>query len=455
MSSISSKKAALHNLGCKVNSYELELMAQELRAAGCSIVPFDEPADIYIVNTCSVTNMADRKSRQMLSRARSLSPDAVVVAVGCYAQSRGAREMLSRGVDIVAGNSRKGELVRLLEEYFDNSSGIDAVSPMGEERSYDPHERLLSTMEHTRAYVKVEDGCNQFCSYCIIPFLRGRVRSRDEGEIIEEVRHLAAGGCREVVLTGINLSAYGSDTGSTLISLAGRLSEIEDLERIRLSSLEPRILTHENVSALAFMPKVCPHFHLSLQSGCARTLERMNRKYTPEEFFEAAEGLRSEFERIRGTQPALTADVIVGFPGETEGDFEECRAFLERTAFFETHVFKYSPRQGTRAAAMEGQLTDREKTRRSHILLELSKKNRDAFTQKLLGSPLFRPEVLIEESREIRGSSWQVGHTGEYLLCALKSPEDLSGRIVSGKLTGEYIRSEGRDICIIGDFEVK
>ena len=397
------KKAALHNLGCKVNAYETEAMQELLEDSGYEIVPFHEKADIYIINTCTVTNMADRKSRQMLHRARKMNPDAIVAACGCYVQEK--PEEVADCVDIVIGNNRKKEIVHILEEYEKGREGIrkDLVD-IGHTREYeDLH--LSRTAEHTRAYIKVQDGCNQFCSYCIIPYARGRVRSRSMESVRGEVETLARNGYQEVVLTGIHLSSYGIDTGTDLLSLIRTVHEVAGIKRIRLGSLEPRIITEEFAEAIAGLPKMCPHFHLSLQSGCTETLKRMNRRYTAEEYYEKCELLRKYFRN-----PALTTDVIVGFPGETEEEFKASRDFIDKVDFYETHVFKYSRREGTKAAAMPDQVPEEEKTRRSNILLDLSRKKQAAYEQRLLGTT---QEVLIEEEIRRNGEIYQVGHTRE------------------------------------------
>ena len=360
------KRVALHNLGCKVNAYETEAMGQLLKDAGYEIVPFDEGADFYIINTCTVTNIADRKSRQMLHRARKLNPDAVVAAVGCYVQTAGENIWEDGSVDLVIGNNKKKDLVSILEAY-ERGSKAEALIDINHTKEY---EGLFVTeqADHTRAYVKVQDGCNQFCSYCIIPFARGRVRSRAPEEIRKEIEQLSEGGCREVVLTGIHLSSYGVDLeGVKLLSLIEMVQEIPGIRRIRLGSLEPRIITEEFAVALRKMDKFCPHFHLSLQSGCDAVLARMNRRYTTAEYEKACGILRGIFE-----DPALTTDVIAGFPGETEEEFSETEAFLRRIAFFQTHIFKYSKRKGTKAASMSGQITEAVKGERSRRLLALN-----------------------------------------------------------------------------------
>ena len=422
------KKAALHNLGCKVNAYETEAMQELLEDSGYEIVPFHEKADIYIINTCTVTNMADRKSRQMLHRARKMNPDAIVAACGCYVQEK--PEEVADCVDIVIGNNRKKEIVHILEEYEKGREGIrkDLVD-IGHTREYeDLH--LSRTAEHTRAYIKVQDGCNQFCSYCIIPYARGRVRSRSMESVREEVETLARNGYQEVVLTGIHLSSYGIDTGTDLLSLIRTVHEVAGIKRIRLGSLEPRIITEEFAEAIAGLPKMCPHFHLSLQSGCTETLKRMNRRYTAEEYYEKCELLRKYFRN-----PALTTDVIVGFPGETEEEFKASRDFIDKVDFYETHVFKYSRREGTKAAAKPDQVPEEEKTRRSNILLDLSRKKQAAYEQRLLGTT---QEVLIEEEIRRNGEIYQVGHTREYVKIGIRTEEKLANRLVQIEIENPF-----------------
>ena len=422
------KKAALHNLGCKVNAYETEAMQELLEDSGYEIVPFHEKADIYIINTCTVTNMADRKSRQMLHRARKMNPDAIVAACGCYVQEK--PEEVADCVDIVIGNNRKKEIVHILEAYEKGREGIrkDLVD-IGHTREYeDLH--LSRTAEHTRAYIKVQDGCNQFCSYCIIPYARGRVRSRSMESVRGEVETLAGNGYQEVVLTGIHLSSYGIDTGTDLLSLIRTVHEVAGIKRIRLGSLEPRIITEEFAEAIAGLPKMCPHFHLSLQSGCTETLKRMNRRYTAEEYYEKCELLRKYFRN-----PALTTDVIVGFPGETEEEFKASRDFIDKVDFYETHVFKYSRREGTKAAAMPDQVPEEEKTRRSNILLDLSRKKQAAYEQRLLGTT---QEVLIEEEIRRNGEIYQVGHTREYVKIGIRTEEKLANRLVQIEIENPF-----------------
>ena len=419
------KKAALHNLGCKVNAYETEAMQQLLEQAGYEIVPFEEKADVYIVNTCTVTNIADRKSRQMLHRAKKQNPEALVVAAGCYVQAAEAELKEDSAVDLLIGNNRKKDLISILEAY---ESGVqeDAVIDINHTKEYEALS-VTQTAEHTRAYVKVQDGCNQFCSYCIIPYARGRVRSRPASEVCQEIASLARAGYQEVVFTGIHLSSYGLDLeGESLLSLIQAVHQIDGIRRIRLGSLEPRIVTEKFAAALAGMEKFCPHFHLSLQSGCDATLSRMNRRYTAEEYERTCELLRRTFD-----QPALTTDVIVGFPGETEEEFEETLAFLKRIRLFETHVFKYSRRRGTRAAVMENQIPEQVKTERSRILMELDRENSEAYILEQRGRDV---EILIEEKMVLNGTEYQVGHTKEYIRAAVIAEQDLTNRIVSARI---------------------
>lgn len=419
------KKVALHNLGCKVNAYEMEAMQQLLTENGYAVVPFSEKADIYIVNTCTVTNMADRKSRQMLHRAKHKNPKAVIVAAGCYVQEKG--EQADEAIDIIVGNNRKKDIVEILAQYERERKKevLDARLDIGRAREYE--ELCLSqTAEHTRAYIKVQDGCNQFCSYCIIPFARGRVRSRSPQSVISEVEKLAKNGYKEVVLTGIHLSSYGIDfeeDKDSLLSLILRVHEVRGIERIRLGSLEPGIITEEFAKELGSLPKMCPHFHLSLQSGCDETLKRMNRRYTSAEYHEKCCLLRKYFKN-----PALTTDIIVGFPGETEEEFEQSRAFIDKVDFYETHVFQYSKREGTKAAAMEHQVPEKIKNERSRELIELSRKKQEAFEHALIGTV---QEVLIEEEEICEDGLYGIGHTKEYVKIRQKLNQKQVNQIVN------------------------
>ena len=418
------KKVALHNLGCKVNAYETEAMQEMLEHAGYEIVPFQEGADIYVINTCTVTNIADRKSRQMLHRARKMNPDAVVVAAGCYVQAQAEKQVIDPCIDIVLGNNKKQDLLTALQAYEEAHGDLREVIDINHTKEYE-NLHLTKQGEHTRAYIKVQDGCNQFCSYCIIPYARGRVRSRAKEDVVAEVTDLAKNGYQEVVLTGIHLSSYGIDfeNEDNLLSLIRAVHEIEGIKRIRLGSLEPRIITEEFVQAIAALPKMCPHFHLSLQSGCNETLKRMNRRYTSEEFYEKCEILRKYFEK-----PALTTDVIVGFPQETEEEFETTYEFLKKICFYETHIFKYSKREGTKAAVMQGQIPEQIKAKRSARLIELGEKNRRAYEESFLGKTV---EVLVEEKSDVNGKEMWTGHTKEYMKIALESEKNLQNCILN------------------------
>jgi threonylcarbamoyladenosine tRNA methylthiotransferase MtaB len=423
------KKAALHNLGCKVNAYETEAMQHLLEEAGYEIVPFTQKADVYVINTCSVTNMADRKSRQMLHKAKKNNPDSIVVAAGCYVQTSEKEVLNDLSVDIVIGNDRKHDLVRLLEEYSLDSVN-DTVDDINDGK-HDFEELFIDqTKEHTRAFIKVQDGCNQFCSYCIIPYARGRVRSRRFENVIAEVERLAANGFKEVVLTGIHLSSYGVDfeEATGLLELIQAVNAVKGIERIRLGSLEPKIVTEHFASELSKLDKICPHFHLSLQSGCDATLKRMNRKYTTKEYERGCELLRKYF-----VHPAITTDVIVGFPGETEEEFEQTKAYLEHIHFYEMHIFKYSKRKGTRAAVMPDQIDEQIKAARSEKLIALGHDMSKEFRKFYIGK---NEEVLFEEKAVISDKEYFVGYTKEYVKVAKKTDENLENQIVSGRISG-------------------
>lgn len=423
------KKAALHNLGCKVNAYETEAMQHLLEEAGYEIVPFTQKADVYVINTCSVTNMADRKSRQMLHKAKKNNPDSIVVAAGCYVQTSEKEVLNDLSVDIVIGNDRKHDLVRLLEEYSLDSVN-DTVDDINDGK-HDFEELFIDqTKEHTRAFIKVQDGCNQFCSYCIIPYARGRVRSRRFENVIAEVERLAANGFKEVVLTGIHLSSYGVDfeKATGLLELIQAVNAVKGIERIRLGSLEPKIVTEHFASELSKLDKICPHFHLSLQSGCDETLKRMNRKYTTKEYERGCELLRKYF-----VHPAITTDVIVGFPGETEEEFEQTEAYLEHIHFYEMHIFKYSKRKGTRAAVMPDQIDEQIKAVRSEKLIALGHDMSKEFRKFYIGK---NEEALFEEKAVIGDKEYFVGYTKEYVKVAKKTDENLENQIVSGRISG-------------------
>ena len=425
------RKAAFHNLGCKVNSYETEAMQQLLEDAGYEIVPFREGADVYIINTCSVTNVADRKSRQMLHRAKKMNPSAAVVAVGCYVQAAGAELKKDEAVDLIVGNNQKKDLVEILDDYFADHENSGEILDIGHSQEYEElHIRRIA--DHTRAFIKVQDGCNQFCSYCIIPYTRGRVRSRRPEDIEREVRGIAEAGYKEIVLTGIHLSSYGVDfkdesEKENLLTLIKRLDQIPGIERLRLGSLEPRIVTREFAKELASLRTICPHFHLSLQSGCDATLKRMNRRYNAAEYQACCEILREEFDN-----PAITTDVIVGFPGETEEEFAETERFLKTIHFYEMHIFKYSRRAGTRAADMPDQVPEGTKSVRSDILLALEKQQSLEYRGRFLGT---EEEILLEEPIEIDGTKYMMGHTRQYVKGAVPYEEGLKNKTVKGIFT--------------------
>lgn len=434
------KKAALHNLGCKVNAYETEAMQQCLQEAGYEIVPFSETADVYVINTCSVTNMADRKSRQMLHRAKKLNPKAIVVAAGCYVQTKEAEALVDEAIDIIIGNNRKHELADLLEEYKSSSKRTKSIADINHEKQEYEELYLAKTAEHTRAFIKVQDGCNQFCSYCIIPFARGRVRSRRAEDVLREIKRLAEKGYKEVVLTGIHLSSYGVDTGDHLLNLIGQVHNIEGIERIRLGSLEPRIVTDAFAKRLSELPKICPHFHLSLQSGCDTVLKRMNRRYDTAEYEAGCKLLRTYFDH-----PAITTDVIVGFPGETEEEFSVTKEFLKNIDFYEMHIFKYSKREGTKAAEMPMQVPEQVKSERSAGLLELEKVMSQNFRNFYLGKEV---TVLLEEEFIYEGKKYFTGYTKEYVKTAFQTEKEMSNQFVTGKIS----RQLTGDIYLLVEF---
>lgn len=410
---------AFLTLGCKVNTYETNAMQLLFTESGYEITDFSKTADIYVVNTCSVTNMADRKSRQMLHKARKNNPHAIIVAVGCYVQA--AENLLEQdsSIDVIVGNSQKHLIVELVEKYRENHSMRGSVIDISKDAVYeDLH--IVDAGERTRAFLKIQDGCNQFCSYCIIPYTRGRVRSREEEDILKEVHSLVKRGYKEFVLNGIHLSSYGADEqnkdfmllkGRPLIRIIQKINTIKGVERIRLGSLEPRVITEEFTSELAKYEKVCPHFHLSLQSGCDETLKRMNRKYTTEEYKKSCEILRKYYKN-----PAITTDVIVGFPGETEEEFAKTKAFLERIGFSQMHIFKFSVRKGTRAEKMDNQVPKQIKTERSNVLLALDEKLQSEYRKSFEGQV---EKVLFEEVVTIEDKEYTIGHNERYLKIAV------------------------------------
>ena len=448
-----SKKTAFLTLGCKVNAYETEAIKELFRGFGTEEVPFRDYADIYLVNTCTVTNVADRKSRQMLRQAKKRNPDAVIVALGCYVQEFGADHKDDGLADLYIGNRRKSETASIVNAFLKAKS--EGENPerfyINEDSTLTGYESMntVSIEDHCRANIKIQDGCNQFCSYCIIPFARGRIASRAEEDVIAETEKLAASGFHEIVLTGIHLSSYGLDQRSVreqqslqaldgsmpLISLIQKLAAIPGIERIRLGSFEPRIITERFTKALSEIPQVCPHFHLSLQSGCNRTLAAMNRKYTAEEYSKAVQILRKYFEN-----PALTTDIIVGFPGETEEDFKESLAFAEKTAFSKIHIFPYSRRKGTVADRMPDQVRDDIKKQREAVFLESEFAMRKRYAESFLGKT---DSVLVETVTEIDGILTAEGCSTRYNRYRFPVTENVTGSVVS--VQGESITTD----CII------
>lgn len=412
------KKVALHNLGCKVNAYETEAMGQLLEEAGYELCPFAPGADVYIINTCTVTDIADRKSRQMLHKAKKMNPQAIVVAAGCYAQADAGRLEADSMVDLVVGNGRKNQIVDILRQYWEAPGRQAYVGDIRHSREYTAME-IQGASGHVRANVKVQDGCSQFCSYCAIPYARGPVRSRKAEDVLDEVCRLSAQGYQEVVLTGIHLASYGVDfpgSGIRLPELIGQVHRVEGIARIRLGSLEPGIVTEDFARSLSKLPKVCPHFHLSLQSGCDTVLKRMNRKYTTQQYRERCGILRKYF-----NDPALTTDIMVGFPGETEDEFQESYQFVEEIGFYETHVFQYSRREGTRAAAMDGQVDKKVKHSRSGRMLELNERQSKKYEERHCCK---QAELLVEEEKQAPSGKICLGHTREYLKAAMKAGEN-------------------------------
>lgn len=412
------KKVALHNLGCKVNSYETEAMSQLLANAGYEIVSFSEKADVYIVNTCSVTNMADRKSRQMLHKAKKMNEGAIVVATGCYVQTASEKIAEDLSIDIIVGNNKKKEIVEILQEYFKEHKK-NYIIDINKTDEYEDLE-IATVTEHTRAHLKIQDGCNNFCSYCIIPYARGRIRSRKMDSIKDELERLANNGFKEVVFTGINLSCY-DDNGKKLIDVIELAENTDGIERIRLGSLDPEVVTEEFAHRLSKVTKICPHFHLSMQSGCDTTLKAMNRHYTSEEYYQKCMLLREKF-----TNPAFTTDVIVGFPQESDEDYATTREFVKKVGFAELHVFKYSRRDGTVAAKMPGQVDETIKSKRSEDLISVGESLKENYRKEKIGEKV---SVLFEEEKEINGIKYQVGHTKEYIEVAVETKENLAGKI--------------------------
>lgn len=421
-------KVAFLTLGCKVNQYETDAMKEQFQNAGTDIVSFQDVADVYIINTCSVTNVADKKSRQMLHRAKKKNPDSIVVAAGCYVQAAADALEQDEYVDLVVGNNKKKDIVSIVKEFIYENQAKDTVIDINKTNEFE--EMGMTHMEgHTRAYIKVQDGCNQFCSYCIIPYARGRVRSRKLEEVIKEITALTKQGVKEFVLTGIHLSSYGVDhKENDLLRLIEEVSKILGVQRIRLGSLEPGIITEDFVRAIVKIPQFCPHFHLSLQSACNETLKRMNRKYTIEEYMEKCDLLRKYYKH-----PAITTDVIVGFPGETTEEFETTRQNLEKINMYEIHVFKYSRRKGTKADTMPNQVAESIKHDRSNVLLEMTRRQKQEFEEQLLGQTT---SVLLEEEIMWKENSVFTGHTMDYVKVAVMGKSLSSNQIVDVKIEG-------------------
>lgn len=437
------RKAAIHNLGCKVNSYESESMKKMLREAGYELVDFEEDtADVYIINTCSVTNIADRKSRQMLHRAKKKNPQALVVAAGCYVQAVGEELLSDSAVDLIIGNNRKINLVEAIEECLKDRENHADIIEIGRTEEYEPL-FIEKDSGHTRAFIKVQDGCNQFCTYCIIPYTRGRIRSRNIAEVLKEVRSLTANGYQEIVVTGIHLSSYGKDGEGKvgLLDLIKAICEVEGVRRVRLGSLEPRIVDEEFASGLSGLPQICPQFHLSLQSGCDTVLKRMNRKYDTRQYEESCNILRKYFDT-----PAITTDVIVGFPGESEEEFGITRDYLERIGFYELHVFKYSRRKGTVADRMPDQVPEDVKNVRSDILLELDRRMSNDFRDGFTGREV---EVLFERQVMLEGRPYYLGHTREYVEVAVESGENPINHIRRVRITERISDEIRKGTCVI------
>ena len=416
-------KAAFHTLGCKVNSYETQAIKEQFFALGFEEAAFDEAADVYVINTCSVTQVAERKSRQMLHRARKLAPDAVIAATGCYAQEDAKKLIDDGAVDIVVGNNEKSRLAQIAADRL-NRKNCEPVCVTDLMRCRDYEEQKITAAgEHVRAYIKIQDGCSRFCSYCIIPYLRGRSRSRRAGDIISETKALAANGYKEIIITGIDISDFeeeGYKKGDeSLLYLLQEISKTQGVERIRLGSLECAVITENFMEGISRIPQFCPHFHLSLQSGSGSVLKRMNRKYTPDEYYEKVKLIRKYY-----PDAALCTDIIAGFPGETEEEFEETCAFVRKVGFSRTHVFKYSKRKGTKAADMPGQIDGAVKAERSGILIAITDKIRHEYEEKFTGRAVF---VLFEE---LTDDGFYTGFTPEYVKIAVKSEEDLVNKIV-------------------------
>ncbi len=445
------KTVAFHNLGCKVNDYETDIMQQNFKENGFLVVPFSQKADIYVINTCTVTNIADRKSRQMIHRAKKTNPDAIVIAVGCYVQTAGKEVLKDECIDIAIGNNKKADILNILNEYIKENrpASFGSIIDINQTSEYESM-FLTHTADRTRAYIKIQDGCNQFCTYCLIPFARGRARSRDEESILKEIEGLTKEGYKEFVLTGIHVSSYGIDknlpvskddedndfffTGNEkLAELLEKIEKIDGVKRIRLSSLEPRVITEGFAERISRLKKLCPHFHLSLQSGCDETLKRMNRHYTSDDFIKSVELLRKYFD-----DPAITTDIIAGFPGETEEEFDKCFSFAKEVSFYEMHIFKYSRRKGTVADKMPGQVKDEIKEARSHKLIAL----RDALSKEYRSRQIGKVKpVLFEEEITVGGEKLLTGHTPEYVKVAVKASDAAPNEIFDVSI-GDFLNDE-------------
>jgi len=443
------KTAAFLSLGCKVNSYETEAMRGMFEAAGYEIVDFKTIADVYVVNTCTVTNIADRKSRQMLHQAKKRNPKAIIAAVGCYVQASEEALLTDSAVDLVVGNNKKADIVQMVERCKDTNEKEELVIDINEQMDYEEL-NVITTMEKTRAFIKIQDGCNRFCSYCIIPYVRGRVRSRKEEEILVEITELVKKGYKEIVLTGIHISSYGSDftqkqnenqselDSNLLANLIMKIGKIDGIERIRLGSLEPRIITEQFLNIISKVKQFCPHFHLSLQSGSDSVLNRMNRKYTAQEYYERVLLIRNYYDL-----PAFTTDIIVGFPGESQEEFKQTIEFVKKVGFYQIHVFKYSKRAGTKAAVMQSQVSEEIKSKRSNELISIAEQLSKEYKASFLGKI---EQVLFEEEITIENRRYQVGHTERYLKLAVETDQDLTNKIrkvtICNDLTEEILLCE-------------
>ena len=437
------EKVAFITLGCKVNQYETNAMAQEFIEKGYKIVEHTEVADIYVINTCTVTNMSDRKSRQMLRRVKELNKEAIIVACGCYVQVAKEEVEKIEEVDLILGNNEKKNIVELVEKFQnekiekEKKSELEEIEDVMHKKEFVEFGDVIYT-EKTRAVIKVQDGCDRFCSYCIIPYARGRVRSRKPENVISEIEKISKKGIKEVVITGIHIASYGKDFKEEyrLIDLLEEINKIKGIERIELGSIEPLLITEEFVRRLKKLEKICHHFHLSLQSGCNETLKRMNRRYSIEEFKNIVELLKKNYEDVN-----LTTDIIVGFPGETEEEFQKTYEFLKEIKFYKMHIFKYSQRKGTKAAVMSGQIDGNKKEERSRKLIELSDKNEEEYNKKYVGKEV---EVLWEEEKE----GFYKGHTKNYILAYLKIDKEKEKKLENTVTKAKCIEAKKDHILV-------